>query len=75
VDAVYFDLSSAFDLVLRFVLPQKLGAFGFFDIFASWFCNYLTNRQYFVRISDIISSPFAALSGVPDGFCPPAPPV
>jgi hypothetical protein len=46
---------------------QKLGAFGLSSGFESWFCGPLTSRQYFVGISGIISSPFAVLSGVPQG--------
>jgi sarcosine oxidase/L-pipecolate oxidase len=66
-DAIYFDLRSAFDLVPHTLLLQKLSAFGLSGDYANWFCSYLTNRQYQVRVSGILSSPFVVLSGVPQG--------
>jgi hypothetical protein len=42
-DAIYFDLSNAFDL-LHNMLLHELGSFGFSDAYVSWFHSYLTNR-------------------------------
>jgi hypothetical protein len=66
VDSIYFDLSSAFDLVPH---PRllKLCAYGLSDGYVNRFCSYLTNRQSSVRISDTSSLPFEVLSGVPEG--------
>jgi hypothetical protein len=36
--------------------------------YVNWFCSYLTNRQSQVRVSGILSSPFAVLSGIPQGY-------
>jgi hypothetical protein len=50
VDSIYFDLSSAFDLVSHPILLNKLYAYGLPDGYVNWFCSYLTNRQSCVRI-------------------------
>jgi hypothetical protein len=67
-DAIYFDLSSAFDLVPHTLLLQKVSAFGLTGGCVNWFCSYLTNRQSQVRVSGILSSPFVVLFGVPQGL-------
>jgi hypothetical protein len=66
-DAIYFDLSSAFDLVPHTLLLQKLSAFGLSGGCVNCFCSYLTNRRSQVRISGILSSPFVVVCGVPQG--------
>ncbi|PNF43033.1 hypothetical protein B7P43_G08782 [Cryptotermes secundus] len=67
VDAIYFDLTSAFGLVPHSLLLHKLSAFGFSGGYVNWIRGYLTNRQSRVRIGETISSPFEVLSGVPQG--------
>jgi hypothetical protein len=52
VDSIYFDLSSAFDLVPHPILLNKLCAYGLSDGYVNWFCSYLTKRQSSVRILD-----------------------
>jgi hypothetical protein len=66
-DTIYFDLTSAFDLVPHTLLLHKLNALGFSGGYVNWFRSYLTNRQSQVRIGGTISSPFEILSGVPQG--------
>ena len=44
VDAIYFDFSSAFDLVSHNLLLNKLSSFGLSSAYVSWFCSYLTDR-------------------------------
>jgi hypothetical protein len=66
-DAVYFDLSHAFDLVPHNMLLRKLSSFGFSDAYDSWFHTYSTNRQSQVRISHTFSLHFQVTSGVPQG--------
>jgi hypothetical protein len=67
VDSIYFNLSSAFDLVPHPILLNKLCAYGLSDGYVNWFRSYLTNRQSSVRISDTSSLPFKVLSGMPQG--------
>jgi hypothetical protein len=52
--AIYFNLSSPFDLVPHNLLLQKLGASGLSGGYGNWFCSYLTNRQSQVRVSGIL---------------------
>jgi hypothetical protein len=66
-DAIYFDLSNAFDLVPHSLLLHKLSAFGHSGGYINWFRSYLPNRQSQVRVSGILSSPLEVLSGVPQG--------
>jgi hypothetical protein len=67
-DAIYFDLSNAFDLVPH----HKLSAFGLSSGYINWFRSYLSNRTSQVRVTGSLSAPFVVLSGVPQG-CPGAP--
>jgi hypothetical protein len=66
-DAIYFDLSSAFDLVNHSLLLHKLSAFGLSSGYINWFRSYLSNRTSQVRVSGALSAPFVVLSGVPQG--------
>jgi hypothetical protein len=66
-DAIYFDLSTAFDLVHHTLILKKLSAFGLPGGYVNFFCSYLTNRQSQVRVSGILSPPFLVLSGVSEG--------
>jgi hypothetical protein len=67
VDAIYFDFSSAFDLVSHALLLSKLSSFGLSSAYVSWFCSYLTDRFSCVKISGNFSAPFRILAGVPKG--------
>jgi hypothetical protein len=58
---------SACHLVRHTLLLQKLSALEPSGDYVNWFCSYLTKRQSQVRVSGILSSPFAVLSGVPHG--------
>jgi hypothetical protein len=71
-NAIYFDLSYAFDLVphcllLLLLLLHKLSAFGLSGGYVNWFRSYLSNRKLQVRVSGVLSSLFEILSGVPQG--------
>jgi hypothetical protein len=66
VDAIYFDLSNAFDLVPQSLL-HKLSAFGLSSGYINWFRSYLSKRKSQVRVSGALSVPFVVLSCVPQG--------
>jgi hypothetical protein len=53
VDAIYFDFSSAFDLVSHTLLLGKLSSFGLTSAYVRWFRSYLTDRFSYVKISGI----------------------
>jgi hypothetical protein len=53
-DTIYFDLTSAFDLVPHTLLLHKLIALGLPGGCVNWFRSYLTNRQSQVRVSGTI---------------------
>ena len=67
VDAVYFDLTSAFDRVSHSLLLHKLSTYSLSHGYVHWLCSYITNRFSIVRIYSIYSTPFEVLSGVPQG--------
>jgi hypothetical protein len=66
-DAVYFDLSSASDLVPHALLHHKLADYGLSAGYVNWFHSYLSNSLSCVRYSVALSQPSGALSGVPQG--------
>jgi hypothetical protein len=54
-------------LVSHPLLLYKLSSYGLSAGYANRFCSYLTNRKSHVLFTGIFSSPFIALSGVPQG--------
>ncbi|PNF28673.1 hypothetical protein B7P43_G08234 [Cryptotermes secundus] len=66
-DAVYFDFSSAFDLVPHTLLLHKLSSLEFSDGYLNWLDSYLANRRSRVRVSDALSRPLRITFGVPQG--------
>jgi hypothetical protein len=67
IDSVYFDLSSAFDIVPHNILLHKLSNFGLSSSYVDWFHSYLDNRHSSVRISGTLSLSFLVKSVVPQG--------
>lgn len=67
VDAVYLDMSKAFDRVNHELLLLKLNNYGLGPEYISWFRSYLHERQNRVRVSGYLSRPFISISGVPQG--------
>jgi hypothetical protein len=67
VDAIYFDLTSALDLVPHSLFLHKLSVLGFSDGYVNWMRSYLANRQSQVCIGETTSLPFEVLYGVPQG--------
>lgn len=67
VDAVYTDLSAAFDKIDHRIAIAKLRRIGLHGTFIDWVYSYLTGRSMQVKIADCLSSPFLVTSGVPQG--------
>lgn len=67
VDAVYTDLSAAFDKINHRIAIAKLSRLGFNGPFLQWLLSYLTGRVMCVKLGDIRSAPFIVFSGVPQG--------
>ncbi|XP_058828267.1 uncharacterized protein LOC131688131 [Topomyia yanbarensis] len=67
VDAIYTDLTAAFDKINHRIAVGKLEQLGFNGPFLNWLRSYLFGRQMSVKIGDTLSLPFAATSGVPQG--------
>jgi hypothetical protein len=65
--AIYFDLSSAFELVPHFLCHHKLAHYDPSADYVNWFTSYPTNRLSHVHYSGALSSPFEVLSCVPQG--------
>ena len=54
VDAVYLDLSKAFDVVLHRILMQELEHLGLRSGTYSWIHSYLTDRDFCVRVGSFL---------------------
>ncbi|XP_055604065.1 uncharacterized protein LOC129752302 [Uranotaenia lowii] len=66
-DAIYTDLSAAFDKVNHEIAIGKLGRLGFGGTLLGWIRSYLTGRKLTVWTGDTFSKQFSASSGVPQG--------
>ncbi|KXJ79121.1 hypothetical protein RP20_CCG002271 [Aedes albopictus] len=66
-DAIYTDLSAAFDKLNHHIAIAKLDRLGIGGSLLRWFRSYLTERQLIVAIGDSRSSSFCATSGIPQG--------
>uniref|UniRef100_A0A0K8RAA5 Putative rte ele1 orf1-h 1e-60-j 4 n=1 Tax=Ixodes ricinus TaxID=34613 RepID=A0A0K8RAA5_IXORI len=67
VDAIYFDMSKAFDRVSHDLLLQKLALHGFSPHLCAWFSSYIKDRRNSVRVEESYSDEFVSKSGVPQG--------
>lgn len=67
VDAIYTDLSAAFDKMNHQIAIAKLDKLGMNDNLLLWLRSYLTGRSMSVKIGDHVSMPFSVWSGVPQG--------
>jgi hypothetical protein len=63
--SICFDLSSGSDLYPYTLLLKKLSSYDFSAAYVNWLCTHLTNIACCVRFVSVFSSPFLALSGVP----------
>ena len=67
LEAIYLDISKAFDSVLHMELLYKLHLFGITGNLLGWFQQYLMNRYDCVDINNHLSEHLPMLSGVPQG--------
>ena len=65
--AVLADFSKAFDTVSYPTVLRKLHSQGFSKNYLRWVISYLTGRQQFVQIDDVMSDPTNISFGVPQG--------
>ena len=66
-DAIFLDLSKAFDSVSHRRLILKLESFGFSGNVLNWIRAYLYNRSQRVQIGNSFSAYLPVISGVPQG--------
>lgn len=67
VDAVYTDISKAFDQIDHGILLSKLRTIGFSEPLVNLIRSYLVGRQQFVSFMNVRSYMFSPTSGVPQG--------
>ncbi|XP_075167476.1 uncharacterized protein LOC142239568 [Haematobia irritans] len=67
IDAIYTDLSKAFDKVSHPLLINKLFALGFHSSFLNWIASYLSERRCVVVVESCSSNAYTATSGIPQG--------
>lgn len=66
-DVIYLDYEKAFDRVPVRRLIHKLEHLGIRGKLLAWISDFLTNRNFCVRVGSTLSSPRLVLSGVPQG--------
>jgi hypothetical protein len=67
VDAVYLDLSKAFDTVPHNKLLHKLKGYGISGNVLKWITDFLTGRTQYVSVNGSQSAETPVTSGVPQG--------
>ena len=67
VQAIYLDISKAFDSVNHCLLLHKLSFYGIGTKLINLFKSYLCNRQLIVKFNDCLSESFIMPSGIPQG--------
>ena len=67
IEAIFFDLKKAFDIVNHNVLLKKLQVYKFDSIALDWVTSYLSNRKQCIINNDITSPLEDITAGVPQG--------
>lgn len=66
---IYFDQKSAFDRVSHHILLDKMSSLGIHEQTINLVSNYLNKRSFQVKVDNVLSQPYPAPSGVPQGSC------
>jgi len=70
VSSLFLDLTQAFDKVCHFKLLDKLKTqFNIPHYLQLLLCNYLKDRNFFIKINGLLSQRFPLPAGVPQGSC------
>ncbi|RWR98458.1 ORF2-like protein, partial [Dinothrombium tinctorium] len=67
VDVIYLDIEKAFDRVVHSILIEKMIIIKLLKYIIAWVKNFLSNREFSVRINDKLSNKIKITSGVPQG--------
>jgi len=67
VDAIYTDISKAFDTINHSVLIRKLELIGVNSPMLNWLSSYISCRSQKVRLHGYVSNNISIPSGVPQG--------
>ncbi|CAB0006180.1 unnamed protein product [Nesidiocoris tenuis] len=67
VDVVSVDFAKAFDRVSHKHITALLQSMGVYGLILSWIESYLSDRRQFVRFKNVVSEPYRASSGIPQG--------
>ena len=64
---IFLDFSKAFDTVHHGILINKLEKYGIRGVAKDWFVSYLTDRQHYVSVNNIMSNFHKVNCGIPQG--------
>ena len=67
VDIIYTDLEKAFDKVSHTILIHKLYSYGINTTLCDWIKQYLSKREFCVKVNGVKSVTKNQLSGIPQG--------
>ena len=67
LDVIFIDFSKAFDKVSHARLLQKLASYGIDHLSLQWIEDFLSDREFSVRVDGTLSSWLNISSGVPQG--------
>ena len=65
--AIFFDIEAAYDTVLRLGILRKLYKYGIRGYMGTFIQNFLSHRNFRVRVGSHLSTSFSQENGVPQG--------